>query len=183
VEAGTQDARPISRASTAFSEATLCNWKDSPVRLKIARRGEPASQPAPAGWGIKPRPPTAVPSGIGRSGRRTEQLIPHRGTFQGPAARLSSSGPPIPIPRSRFIGSRPRNDSSAQTKPFSLTDENNQKQTPGINTSDQTSRFDRVGYYHQPALPPVLQEIFGRRAKAAGLGSSLGLSTAAATVR
>jgi hypothetical protein len=107
-------------ASTAFSEATLYNWKDDPLRLKIVRRREPASQAAPAGWGIKPRPPRAVPSGIGRSGRHTEQLIPHRGTFQGPAARLSSSGPPIPIPRSRFIGSRPRNNSPALTKPFSL---------------------------------------------------------------
>jgi transposase-like protein len=37
----------------------------------------------PASMGIWPQPPTAVPSGIGRSARSIEELIPHLRAFQG----------------------------------------------------------------------------------------------------
>jgi hypothetical protein len=53
-------------------------------------------------------------------------------------------------------------------KPFSARHEGSLKRGPGINPTDQTTRFDHVGHHFQPDLPAVLQEVPGRRADAAG---------------
>jgi hypothetical protein len=67
-------------------------------------------------------------------------------------------------------------------KPFSLRREDSLKPIPGINAPDQTTRFDHVGYHHQADLPPLLQEVPGRSAKAAGAQSDVGLVTADRTL-
>jgi hypothetical protein len=75
--------------------------------------------------------------------------------------------------------SKTTKQSVAPTKPFSLPRENTLKRMPGINTPDQTTGFDHVGHHYQPDLPPVVQEIPGRRAEAEGAGSALGLGSEA----
>jgi hypothetical protein len=56
--------------------------------------------------------------------------------------------------------------SATATKPFSVRDENSRKPTAGDSADVQTMGIGHVGIYHQPCLPPVLQEIFDRHAKA-----------------
>jgi hypothetical protein len=75
--------------------------------------------------------------------------------------------------------SKTTKQSVAPTKPFSLPRENTLKRMPGINTPDQTMGFDHVGHHYQPDLPPVVQEIPGRRAEAESAGSALGLGSEA----
>jgi len=55
---------------------------------------------------------------------------------------------------------------AAPTKPFSVPHENKLKQTSGQNVAIRTMGIGHVGIHFQPGLPAVLQEIFGRHAKA-----------------
>jgi hypothetical protein len=57
------------------------------------------------------------------------------------------------------------------------------KRRSAIKDLGQTTGFDHVGIRHQLGLPPVLQEISGRRAQPRGAESPVGLSSVAATVR
>jgi hypothetical protein len=78
-------------------------------------------------------------------------------------------------PVKRFHGCKNDETIHSADEAISLSREDILKRMAGINAPDQTTGSDHVGHHHSPDLPPVVQEIPGRRAEAEGVGSPVGL--------
>jgi hypothetical protein len=111
---------------------------------------------------------------------QTPIVIGARGGFD-PAPRR----PPAPCPADRgaadskpakrFLACNRRETICGRDEAILSAREDRLKPEPGINEATRTTRFGHVGCHHQPDLPPLVQELSGRRAQTAQTDQPLGL--------